>query len=89
MRQIKKIGVIQTAKVVAILYTTIAYLVFIPYGLIQLAPQPPLVKWILIVFAPLLYGILVFILVTLGSLLYNFLASYVGGIEIELTEKDV
>lgn len=39
-----------------------------------------------VVFLPILYGLLGFVVAVIGSSLYNVLAGVVGGVEVELTE---
>jgi len=86
MKQIKKFAVLQTAKVAAMLYLIGSAIFFIPYGALSFAlgkikGQLAIGLFLL---APLLYCAIGFIFVSVFCLLYNFIASKIGGIEIEI-----
>ena len=90
MRQIRRIGVLQTAKVLAVLYFVLGALIFIPIGLIQLATgqagKGPLPVVVVFLF-PLLYGIGGFVAVVMMCWLYNVVAGWLGGVAIELDRE--
>ena len=94
MAQIKRFGVLQTAKFAAVMYFVISVIFMIPFGLIVFiggssAPgregtmRAPFSS-IFMLFMPIIYAIMGFIFVTIACLLYNIIAKYVGGIEIEI-----
>ena len=94
MAQIKRFGVFQTAKIAAVMYFLISAIFFIPFGLIALMAgsatrgregmMGALFGGVFMLFAPIVYAVLGFIFVAIGCLLYNFIAAFVGGIEIEI-----
>jgi len=94
MAQIKKFGVLQTAKTAAVMHFVITLIFVIPFGLISLIAgfatggregiAGGFLGGIFMIFAPIIYAILGFVFVALGCLLYNFIAKYIGGIEIEI-----
>ena len=94
MVQIKKFGVLQTAKIAAIMYFLISLIFVIPFGLIALVSSfasrgregvaGALFGGVFIIFMPIVYAALGFVFVAIGCLFYNLVAKYVGGIEIEI-----
>lgn len=93
MVQIKSFGVLQTAKVAAILYFLGAAIVCIPMSVItflggllgsQQSVMGGLIGGIMMLFAPLLYGAISFVFIAIGCWVYNLVAGFAGGIEIEL-----
>ncbi|MCF6284994.1 MAG: hypothetical protein L3K26_07375 [Candidatus Hydrogenedentes bacterium] len=95
MAQIKRFGVLQTSKVVGVLYFLGAAVFCIPLGLItmvfggfqgQQGFLGGIVGGIGLMFLPLLYGAVSFVMVAIGCAVYNLVAGFVGGIEIELEE---
>ena len=94
---IKKINVLSVAK----LYTVFMALTGLLLGLmvnILINILPPTANEIntfpsyglltTLVFFPIIYGILGFFIGLISSLLYNFVAKYIGGIEIELDKHN-
>lgn len=101
MKKIKKIGIISCAKVCALVMTIIGFLAgifaaFFSLGpchttdniscLIQLCPfHSEMGFWAIIIF-PVSYAIMGFVAGLLGAYIYNLVAGWVGGIEIELED---
>ena len=82
--QITRISVRQSAKVAAALYGVGSAVIAVPIGLLMfLAGQRGPAMFI--IFAPVLYAVLGFIMVALVGFLYNFVAKKFGGIEVEVT----
>lgn len=84
-QQIVRLSPLQTAKVMAALYGLMGF-IFIPifYFAMGLAPnanRPG--AWFLVV-VPLAYAAFGFLFVAIGCLLYNFVATFTGGIEADL-----
>lgn len=101
MVQIKSFGVLQTAKFAAAMYFIFTAVVMLPIGFLFLmlgsmlgmkqgpfGALGPLVGGALLVILPLVYAAAGFIFVALTCLIYNVVAKYVGGIEIELEQLD-
>jgi hypothetical protein len=85
MAQIRRFGIGQTAKVVAALYTLLG-LVFVPVFLVaaMFSPKETGFGTGLAVALPVLYGVMGFIFTAIVCAIYNFVAGFVGGIEVEL-----
>lgn len=94
MVRIKSFGVLQTAKLAAILYFISSAIFVIPIMLISFIAGSSsgipgsgfgaMFSGVFLIIMPILYGIFGFIFVAIGCLLYNVIAKFVGGIEIEL-----
>ena len=93
MVRLRSVDVISCAKIYGILHMAIGVLVglvLVLVGLVGLAAAPDLQKFGMIrvlIFAalsPFLYGAIGFVLGAIGALLYNWIASAVGGIQMEL-----
>lgn len=88
MKRIKRFGVIQTAKLVGAVYFFVSAVMLIPIALIAMATGNKMMglplEGILVVLLPIMYGILGFIGAALFCIIYNFVASKIGGIELEL-----
>lgn len=86
-QQIRRFGVLQTAKVAGALYALMG-LVFVPVVLIMSmwAPRQQGMGTGLALSLPILYGVFGFIFAALGCALYNLVAGLVGGVEVELAE---
>ena len=85
--QIKRISIMQTSKVVAIIYPILGLI----HTMIRIwmLTSPEQRNWlgILYISIPIILGILGFVFSVIGCLLYNLIASKVGGVEFIL--KDV
>ncbi len=93
MHIVKSVGVMSVAKIMGLLYGCMG-LLFVPFfllfGLIgSLAgqgknPLAGVVGIFLAVLMPVFYGALGFIAGAIGALLYNLIAKWIGGFELEL-----
>lgn len=95
MVRIKSFGVLQTAKIAAVLYFLGSAIICIPMALLAMLGGAlgseqgfigGVIGGIMLLFAPFLYAGIGFVFVALGSAIYNIVAGYVGGIEIELEQ---
>ena len=95
MQRIKSVGVLSVAKVSGLLYGAMGLLVapfFLLFAVVgsmagkQAGAPPfgPLFGVVLALCAPILYGAMGFVMGALGGFIYNLIAGWVGGIEIEL-----
>lgn len=92
-RRIKRIAPLQLGKMLAILYGIMG-LLFVPFFLIMSAMAthlPPSQRGGMMAFgagfaiaAPLFYAAMGFVFGVLGALIYNVVAKWVGGIEVEV-----
>jgi len=88
-QQLTRLAPVQTAKVMAALYGLMGF-IFIPFIYMAMSRAPGASRpggWFLVV-VPLAYAAFGFVFVALGCLIYNFVASITGGIEIELEPMD-
>lgn len=93
MVRIRSVDVISCARIYGILHVAIGVLVgfvFVLVGMIGLAAAPGQRKFgmigvlIFAALAPFVYGAIGFVVGALGALFYNWIASAVGGIQMEL-----
>jgi hypothetical protein len=96
-KRLKRIAPLQLGKVSGILYA-LSTLLFVPFILLfsaiaSFAPQAegsvamPGILGMglgLIVIAPIMYGVMGFIAGVIGAFIYNIVAGWVGGIEVEV-----
>ncbi|MDX1684229.1 MAG: hypothetical protein R3275_03275 [Saprospiraceae bacterium] len=94
MKRIKKIGVLQTAKVVAAIYFFLIILAVIPMWLFMSTfggeelSGFPFFGGVFLLVLPFLYAIVIFVMTALFCLIYNGIAGRIGGIELELEVID-
>jgi hypothetical protein len=84
-QQLRRFAIGQTAKVLGLLYGLMG-LVFLPIFLVASLVSPNKTGFG-IGFAlaiPILYGVIGFIFTAIGCALYNLVAGWVGGIEVEV-----
>ncbi len=92
MSKIKKFGVFSVGKIYAIFMAIVGFIAGILYAIFgpELFSQPGTTDFAsdfgaaAIIVLPLVYAILGFIIGVLAALLYNLIAKFVGGIEIEI-----
>ena len=93
MVRLRSVGVLSCAKVYGVIHAAIGIVFgvfFVLIGTVGLAASPAQPKLgmigILIIAAmsPFIYGAIGFVVGALGALLYNWIASSIGGIEMEL-----
>lgn len=92
--RVKRFGVVRTAKVVAALYFAVTVVIGVPLGLVLLltglllGQGESILSGLAAMFImPVLYGVFAFIGGIIICLVYNFVARYTGGIEIELEHE--
>jgi glycopeptide antibiotics resistance protein len=96
MKRVKRFGVYQTSKVVAIILFIASLIFLIPFGLIvgltfgNHFSGFPFGGGIFMIILPILYGVFGFITTAIGCLVYNLVAKWTGGIELEfeVVEED-
>lgn len=83
-QQIRRFGIGQTSKVVGALYGLLG-LIFVPFFLLGAAMAPEAGFGMgLAILVPIIYAVLGFIFTALACAIYNFVARFVGGIEVEM-----
>lgn len=97
MKRVKRFGVLQTAKTAAVIYFLVSLVIFIPLGLIftviggfsgREMPFMPFAGGFMFFFVPFFYAIAGFVVVAVGCLVYNLVAQWTGGIELEIDMED-
>ena len=87
MMQIRSFGVLQTSKLIAVLYLMVFAAIGIPVGLIAIAVSPTKLGGlglVLVLLIPLFYSLLGFVFTAIACALYNVAAKWVGGIAIDI-----
>lgn len=96
MITIRRIGILSLANVYGLLsfimglilgLTTFAFSNLIEFYNVQQDPFYQSLGFWVIVLLPILYGVVGFLAGALGALLYNLVAKYIGGIELETDKK--
>ncbi|MEO9803797.1 MAG: hypothetical protein ABJF04_11140 [Reichenbachiella sp.] len=94
MIRVKRFGVLQTAKIVAVIYALVSLVILMPFFLIgsmlseEFFPELEEFGAVAVVMLPIVYGIFGFIFTAVGCVVYNLIASFTGGIEIEMETAD-
>ena len=93
MHILKSVGVMSVAKIMGLLYGCLG-LLFVPFFLLvgllgsfagqDKNPFAGIFSVVFAILAPILYGVMGFILGAIGALLYNLLAKWIGGFELDL-----
>jgi hypothetical protein len=94
MARIKSFGVLQTAKFAAVLYFIISAILMVLFGLFAMpdrfaahdarSTSEIVLRILFMIFSPVICAVMVFVFVAIGCLIYNLIAKYIGGIEIEI-----
>lgn len=90
LRRIKRFGVMQTAKIVAVMYFLLTAMIFFPFGGLMMLigtdafDKVPFGGTRFLLLAPFFYAVVGFIFTAIGCAFYNLIARYTGGIEVEV-----
>ncbi|MDF1571971.1 MAG: hypothetical protein P1P82_10175 [Bacteroidales bacterium] len=96
-KRVKRIGVAQTSLVAGIVMFFISLIFVIPVGLFMgvvgaakgaQMPGLPFTGVAFLIFIPFLYAIMGFITTAISCLVYNMVAKWTGGVEIEIELAD-
>lgn len=89
MTVVKAIGVLSVAKISGVIGALVGLVFGIPFGLIVYFTDPVsgAVGLVLVAGLPLLYGAVGFVGGALYAWLYNIVARWVGGIEVDLSPE--
>lgn len=92
-RRIKRIAPLQLGKMLAVVYGIMG-LLFVPFFLVMslVSPHMPAQQRVglmamgmgFAVLAPVLYAVMGFVFGALGALIYNVVAKWIGGVEVEV-----
>ena len=91
---VRKVGVFKISLIVGIIMFFVSLVFVIPLALVMGIAGASEMSWFalgwvaLVIIMPFLYGILAFVFTAISCLLYNLVANWVGGIELELETVD-
>lgn len=85
-KQITRISILQTSKVIAFLYFIFVSIAMIVAGIILSFTHPESVQYLGLIVMPFVYFVFIFIAVAVQALIYNWIVKWVGGIEFTVTE---
>ncbi len=93
MKRVKRFGVFQTAKVAGVIYFLLSLVFIIPVWLFSQAfsaviPEDFGFSGGILLFLPFLYGAAGFISVAIICAIYNLVAGWIGGIEVEIEDAE-
>lgn len=98
MKRVKKLGVYQTSKVAAVIFFLLSLVIILPVSLIantfnhmganQGFPGFPFGGTMFFILLPILYAFFGFITTAISCLVYNLVAKWTGGIELEFETID-
>lgn len=97
MVRIRRFGVVRTATVVAVLYMVIAAIFAIPFALLAAAAGSSVGSvgdvnlagiLTIVLLAVVGYGVLGWVFTAIACLLYNLVAGWTGGIEVQVERVD-
>lgn len=85
--EVRSFAIQQTAAVVAALYFLVL-LLFVPFAILTavLGGEAGAGTILLILIAPVIYGVVAYVATAVGAWIYNRVARRMGGIEVELVE---
>ncbi len=91
-KRITRFGVYQTAKVFGVMYFFLTAIFAIPFGLISMISgfgSELGFSGGLLLLLPFVYALFGFLFVALGCAIYNLIAKWTGGIEVEVGTETV
>lgn len=88
-KQVTRISVHQTSKVIASVYVLFVIIFAIPVGIYSLVKGDIFVGLSTILLTPILYWLLFYISHVIGCLFYNFIAKQMGGIEFDFRDSGI
>ncbi len=95
MQEIKKFDVFSVSKVFAIIFAIIGLIAGLFFAVFSIAAGA-IVDFggfgasfgvLGIIIFPIIYGVMGFVMGAIGALIYNLVAAWIGGVEIEFKEK--
>lgn len=88
-KRISRISVLQSSKTVTILYVVLGFVyTLIGIPLVVFGGTQFKIMGLIYCFMPVLIGVLGFVFFVIFAALYNLLARWVGGIEVEVTTQE-
>jgi len=88
-KQLIRISVLQSSKIMTALYVLMGF-IYTPIGIAMMVFGAPMMKKIGIfyILAPLITGIFGFVFFVIFAAVYNALAKWLGGVEVEVKNID-
>ncbi|MGD0262536.1 MAG: hypothetical protein ABSD29_22455 [Verrucomicrobiota bacterium] len=88
-KQLIRISILQSSKILTVFYVLTGFIyTLIGIPMIIFGPKPLKIIGIVYLFGPVFMGILGFIFFVIFAALYNLLAQWLGGIEVEIKNMD-
>ena len=86
-KQIVNVSAVQSAKVTAVLYLVVSIPIVVVMALFMMVSGIFFQSLLMLVFAPVMYGVMGFVGTLIAAVIYNLVAARIGG--IEYTTSDV
>lgn len=95
MKEIKRVDPLSTGKMLGALYFILGLVLILPVGLVSIVPLMlseggnnsfGTMGMFFMLGAPVIYGVFAFVSGVISAWLYNVIATYIGGIQIEMGE---
>lgn len=88
-KQIIRISILQSSKILTVFYVLTGFIyTLIGIPMIIFGPKPLKVMGAIYLFGPVFMGIFGFIFFVIFAALYNLLARWLGGVEVEIKNVD-
>lgn len=88
-KQLIRISILQSSKIMTALYVLMGFIYsLIGIPMIVFGSKPFKIMGLVYLFMPLIMGIIGFVFFCLFAALYNFLAMWLGGFEVEIKNLD-
>ena len=88
-KQLIRISILQSSKVLTALYVLMGFIyTLVGVPMIIFGPKPLKIMGIIYLFGPVFMGILGFVFFAIFAAIYNFLARWLGGFEVEIKNMD-
>jgi len=88
-KQLIRISILQSSKILTVLYILMGFIyTFIGIPMIIFGGKPLKIMGIVYLFMPIIMGIIGFVFFALFAAIYNLLAKWLGGFEVEIKNMD-
>lgn len=88
-KQLIRISILQSSKILTVLYVLMGFIyTLIGVPMIIFGPKPLKIMGTIYLFGPVFLGILGFVFFVIFAAIYNLLAKWLGGFEVEIKTVD-